>query len=986
MICIIISLQSLKKLFLYLLSFILIFSGSLTMNLTGNTALAATNKITFSGPYGDVFGPDGIATDGEGGSTDIPGIKIQVFGIDNTGTKLSTGKMHYYDGAHPEWPGYPPLITWFDGNNTPSYGLAIKSEDGTNFKLSSVNFLDWGYWTGENFIIEAFENGISKGGLPFVGNIDGNYIALDHSSILTSVFDNIDEVRIYSASRLEDAFVSVNDIVIDDATAETITPVISNILTSNLTQTTAAVSATSNVDGTIHYVIAKNSIKPSSSEVVQGNHMGGPAIRAGSGTVTAGLAKSFNVSGLEAGTEYYGFFVSSDSSNNVSDVYVESFSTLANSYTVTFKDWNNTTLKIVAVNQGSNATAPASPTRIGYTFTGWDVSFANVTASMTVTAQYKANEYTVNFESDEGSAVGAIHGDYGTLITAPTDPTRTGYHFDGWYKEAAITNKWDFANDTMPVGGTTLHAKWIAGYNVTYSGNGATGGSVPIDKTEYGPGEVVKVKDNSNSLTKSGYRFVGWSTEPSGNGIHYAASATFAIHANVILYARWDSIPIIPSEPGTTSNQGNSTPLMPNKPEITDNSMNILINGKRERIGAEANTSKVNDQLVTTITLDQKRWEERIKNDGPKEITIPVTDNSDIVILKLSGQMINDLQDSQAGIVIQTGNASYKLPAGQINMQQLASQFGEGTNILDIKVQIEIAGSTLETMETVEYSASKGNFTVLVPPVSFTVTATYGDKSFELSKFNTYVERLITLPEGIDPNKVTTGIVVEQDGTARHVPTKVILRDGKHYAQMKSMTNSTYAVIWHPLEFADVKQHWAKAAVNDMGARMVIRGSGNDLFNPDQDITRAEFAAIIIRGLGLQLDSRASSFKDVKSTDWYSSGIQTAYSYGLINGYVDGTFRPNDKITREQAMLIVGNAMKITGLNDKLPSAKTDEILNRFNDANDVSEWAKSSVAENIQSEIISGRNDARIVPKANITRAEVAVIIQKLLQKSDLI
>jgi hypothetical protein len=106
----------------------------------------------------------------------------------------------------------------------------------------------------------------------------------------------------------------------------------------------------------------------------------------------------------------------------------------------------------------------------------------------------------------------------------------------------------------------------------------------------------------------------------------------------------------------------------------------------------------------------------------------------------------------------------------------------------------------------------------------------------------------------------------------------------------------------------------------------------------------------------------------------------------LINGYEDGTFGPMDKITREQAMSIIAKAMKITGLKARLPVITTEELLNPFVDAFNSSEWAKSSVADSIQAGIVSGRDDAHLAPKANITRAEVAVIIQKLLQKSELI
>ncbi len=124
---------------------------------------------------------------------------------------------------------------------------------------------------------------------------------------------------------------------------------------------------------------------------------------------------------------------------------------------------------------------------------------------------------------------------------------------------------------------------------------------------------------------------------------------------------------------------------------------------------------------------------------------------------------------------------------------------------------------------------------------------------------------------------------------------------------------------WNPIEFKDVEKHWAKRAVNEMGSRMVIEGKGNGMFSPDQNITRAEYAAIVVRGLGLKLERGATPFKDVNLTDWYNGAIHTAYEYGLISGYEDGSFRPNEQITREQAAVIMAKAIAMTPLLDKLP-------------------------------------------------------------------
>jgi hypothetical protein len=256
----------------------------------------------------------------------------------------------------------------------------------------------------------------------------------------------------------------------------------------------------------------------------------------------------------------------------------------------------------------------------------------------------------------------------------------------------------------------------------------------------------------------------------------------------------------------------------------------------------------------------------------------------------------------------------------------------------------------------------------------------------EVSRFNAYVERTVALPLGIDPTRITTGIVVDADGTVRHVPTRLVLKDGRYYADIKSLTNSVYSVVWHPLAFADVENHWAKDAVNDMGSRMVINGVNDQMFDPNADITRAEFAAIIVRGLGLKLGEGQTAFADVPADSWYAGAVETASGYGLITGFEDGTFQPDAPITREQAMNIIAKAMKLTGLADQTSAADAASVLAAFTDAGSVGNWAKDSLALAAQAGLITGREYNKLEAKANVTRAEVAVLIQRLLRKSELI
>ena len=109
-------------------------------------------------------------------------------------------------------------------------------------------------------------------------------------------------------------------------------------------------------------------------------------------------------------------------------------------YTVTFKDWNGKILKAEIVAEGMSATAPANPTREGYTFTGWDKTFSNVQSDLTITAQYTQNTpsttyYTVTFQDWNGIVLKTEQVEAGHAATAPANPTREGYTFTGWDKD-----------------------------------------------------------------------------------------------------------------------------------------------------------------------------------------------------------------------------------------------------------------------------------------------------------------------------------------------------------------------------------------------------------------------------------------------------------------------------------------------------------------------------------------------------------------------
>lgn len=413
----------------------------------------------------------------------------------------------------------------------------------------------------------------------------------------------------------------------------------------------------------------------------------------------------------------------------------------------------------------------------------------------------------------------------------------------------------------------------------------------------------------------------------------------------------------------------------------------ILINGKTGYAGTATQTTEQGRSL-TTIDVDQTKLGAMLEAEGSEAVvTIPWREQSDMVIGQLTGDMIQEMERREATLVLDIPTGSYRVPAKQIGIAALAKQFGDQVKPENVQLQIHIEVADSAIVQAAKGVSEAYGVTLLAAPVTFTVHAMYNGNRIEITDYSVYVERTVALPEGMDPNRITTGVVLEKDGTLRHVPTKVTKVKDSYYAVMNSLTNSAYGVIWNPVSFDDMAGHWAEATVNNMGSRLVVSGGGDGRFNPDADITRAEFAAIVVRGLGLRAEPGHVPFTDVISSEWYADAVSTAVGFGLIAGYEDGSFRPQSKISRQEAMTMMARAMQLTGLKEQLTkSDRLTNVLASFGDADDVAAWAEEGATLSVASKVINGRTMELLEPQASITRAEVAAIVQRLLQYSNLI
>ncbi len=170
----------------------------------------------------------------------------------------------------------------------------------------------------------------------------------------------------------------------------------------------------------------------------------------------------------------------------------------------------------------------------------------------------------------------------------------------------------------------------------------------------------------------------------------------------------------------------------------------------------------------------------------------------------------------------------------------------------------------------------------------------------------------------------------------------------------------------------DINGHWAGESIQALVDRGVVSGYPDGSFKPDQTITRAEFVTMLVKAFALE--SRDGNIFADTSSHWARQAISTAAGYGIVNGYDSSTFGPNDLITREQIAVML---MKAAKLADAAGG-------NSFNDSRKISPWAVNAVNACFANGIILGYEDNTFGPQNNATRAEALIMISRALQISE--
>ncbi|MBQ2743149.1 MAG: S-layer homology domain-containing protein [Oscillospiraceae bacterium] len=204
------------------------------------------------------------------------------------------------------------------------------------------------------------------------------------------------------------------------------------------------------------------------------------------------------------------------------------------------------------------------------------------------------------------------------------------------------------------------------------------------------------------------------------------------------------------------------------------------------------------------------------------------------------------------------------------------------------------------------------------------------------------------------------------DDTANTVETDKTETDGENAPDASGKTDS--------VRFTDLGSHaWAEAAITSLAEDGIIKGTSENTFSPASNITRADFALLLVRAFKLESDS-SENFADVTASDYFASELAIARNTGIVGGIGDNKFAPRNHITRQDMMVIVYRAMQELGVGFGV----YDEP--KLTDLDEVADYAKEAVNVLVSAGLVNGKS-GRIAPTVYTTRAEVAVLLKRIME-----
>lgn len=324
---------------------------------------------------------------------------------------------------------------------------------------------------------------------------------------------------------------------------------------------------------------------------------------------------------------------------------------------------------------------------------------------------------------------------------------------------------------------------------------------------------------------------------------------------------------------------------------------------------------------------------------------------------------------------IETDHGKYLLPLGSFDLADLARK--AQSDVADLKIDVSIVKLTGNEADAVSEAvhAIGGKPLSAAYELTFAVVGKSGSKT-AIDNFEQYVKRIIPLEQA--PSKTATIALYDpKTGKLSFVPGTITSTE----AEFWRTGNSIYTVLELDKTFDDIRSHWAQSDIELLAAKLIVEGATDDTFEPERKLTRAEFVALATRAFGLVEVNGVTYFDDVKLGNWYSGMIAAAAKAGLINGYEDGTFRPDASITREEIISIIVRAYRYAGGDVSVDTVEQSRLLAQWDDADRIV-WAHKDVAKALKAGFLKGMTDDELQTYDTATRAQTVAFLKRVLSK----
>ncbi|GGI45610.1 hypothetical protein GCM10008018_13020 [Paenibacillus marchantiophytorum] len=498
----------------------------------------------------------------------------------------------------------------------------------------------------------------------------------------------------------------------------------------------------------------------------------------------------------------------------------------------------------------------------------------------------------------------------------------------------------------LPINATNTSVTWAV-----YEANGAATDKAIIDQT----GLLKAVKDGN-------VKVVAAATD--GSGVRGEIMITISGQNST-------------SNPGTGSSSSSGNPTTP---PVKEDPTKYVPKDTELRIEPVQESQTAITAIINRERLSQKLADLKAAGSSILNFEIPGEYGKNAAELPLDILYNRMKENKETVLTLSSHLGSYNLPLSILNREDVASLANaEGATLI---IRMDEAKSQQE--QQFDQSIAKEGMKRVSDMIDYKVILKAKDQEVEIANFgNRFITRVMNVDGAIQDASIATAVVYDPaTGELKFVPSVFTVKNGKTEATITRNTNSLYAIVQNKKTFADMNGHWAQKDVETLASKMVIDGTTDLTYTPEMQVTRAQFAALLVRGLGLQAESTPSVFTDVAATQWYASEVGTAAKYGLVQGVGEGRFNPDQLITREQMVVMMMKAVQLVqGESQQEAAANT-----RFADRDQLSDYARSAVAEAFSKGLVHGKTATTFAPQDAATRAEAAVLIKQAMQYLKLI